>query len=321
MPLPDGTRLDQPTLIFIGVTTRGSTINRLFPLWAETLALGEARLAGVDLPPDSPPEAYDRVVRAIAEEPMARGALVTTHKIAVWRHAGRRFAELDRWARVLGEIGCIAKDAEGRLIGKAMDPVTAGKALDAIVERAHWTRHDRAEALIMGAGGAGVGLAAHLLERPPGERPAKIAITDVDVGRLSSALEHLEPLDTDRLMVYRPVSGAGDHDALMQELPRGSLVANATGLGKDRPGSPVTAAARFPSRGIAWEFNYRGALTFLEQARGKAASSNLIVADGWRYFLYGWSTVIAAVFGLTLDPATVARLEAAAEPLRPAATP
>jgi len=317
MPLPDGTRLDQPTLIFIGVTTRGSTINRLFPLWTRTLGLGDARVAGVDLPPDAPPEAYDHVVRAIAEDPMARGALVTTHKIAVWRHAGRRFAEFDRWARVLGEVGCIAKDADGRLIGKAMDPVTAGKALDAIVERAHWTRHDRAEALIMGAGGAGVGLAAHLLERPPGERPARIALTDVEVGRLSAALEHLEPLDTDRLMVYRPVGGPGDHDALMQALPRGSLVANATGLGKDRPGSPVTAEARFPERGIAWEFNYRGALTFLDQARTRAASSGVTVADGWRYFLFGWSTAIAAVFGLRLDAATLERLEADAEPLRP----
>ena len=56
-------------------------------------------------------------------------------------------------------------------------------------------------------------------------------------------------------------------DRLVERLPAGSMVVNATGLGKDRPGSPLTDAARFPRDGIAWDFNYRGDLEFLRQAR------------------------------------------------------
>ena len=44
------------------------------------------------------------------------------------------------------------------------------------------------------------------------------------------------------------------------------MVVNATGLGKDSPGSPISDAATFPNGGIAWDFNYRGELLFLEQA-------------------------------------------------------
>ena len=49
-------------------------------------------------------------------------------------------------------------------------------------------------------------------------------------------------------------------------LPPASLVINATGMGKDLPGSPITDRGLFPMRGIAWELNYRGELQFLHQA-------------------------------------------------------
>ena len=59
------------------------------------------------------------------------------------------------------------------------------------------------------------------------------------------------------------------------DLPDGSLVVNATGLGKDRPGSPLTDDARFPRDGIAWDFNYRGDLLFLEQAERQREARSL----------------------------------------------
>ena len=61
-------------------------------------------------------------------------------------------------------------------------------------------------------------------------------------------------------------AGPDDVDALLEALPPASLVVNATGMGKDRPGSPVSAGARFPERGVVWEFNYRGPLDFWHQA-------------------------------------------------------
>ena len=85
-------------------------------------------------------------------------------------------------------------------------------------------------------------------------------------------------------------------DAVTGALPPHSLVVNATGLGKDAPGSPLTNAVRFPERGLVWEFNYRGDLVFLEQARAQACPRRLQIEDGWVYFLHGWTRVMADVF-------------------------
>jgi shikimate 5-dehydrogenase len=87
-----------------------------------------------------------------------------------------------------------------------------------------------------------------------------------------------------------------DNDAVLRALAPRSLVANATGLGKDAPGSPITDAAVFPDQGFAWDFNYRGDLVFLTQARAQRSGRGLHVEDGWLYFVYGWTSVIGDVF-------------------------
>jgi shikimate 5-dehydrogenase len=74
------------------------------------------------------------------------------------------------------------------------------------------------------------------------------------------------------------------------------MVINATGVGKDTPGSPITNHAIFPENGIAWDFNYRGELLFLEQARAQKGHRRLHIEDGWIYFIHGWSSVISEVF-------------------------
>src|SRR5690606_29382675 len=89
-------------------------------------------------------------------------------------------------------------------------------------------------------------------------------------------------------------------DEVCSKLPPGSLVVNATGLGKDAPGSPLTDAAVFPERGIAWEFNYRGDLVFLDQAKSQQQSRKLQIEDGWVYFLHGWTRVISDVFSVEI---------------------
>jgi shikimate 5-dehydrogenase len=90
------------------------------------------------------------------------------------------------------------------------------------------------------------------------------------------------------------------------------MVINATGMGKDRPGSPVTDKGLFPVNGLVWELNYRGELGFLRQAERQAESRNLTVEDGWVYFLHGWSQVIAEAFHLDLTPELFAKLDEAA---------
>ena len=68
------------------------------------------------------------------------------------------------------------------------------------------------------------------------------------------------------------ISDPFQNDALMSKLPEGSLVINATGMGKDRPGSPISEAGIFPKNGLVWELNYRGELDFLKQAQSSKRS-------------------------------------------------
>ena len=91
-----------------------------------------------------------------------------------------------------------------------------------------------------------------------------------------------------------------DNDAIVSALPEGSVVANATGLGKDAPGSPLTSAVAFPKNGLVWDFNYRGELVFLDQARAQESERGLTIEDGWVYFIHGWTRVMAEVFHIDI---------------------
>ena len=115
---------------------------------------------------------------------------------------------------------------------------------------------------------------------------------------------------------YQLVNDPQDSARLVESAPSGSLIVNASGLGKDRPGSPVPDGSLFPHRAWVWEFNYRGSLEFLTQARSQEDDRALTVVDGWRYFIHGWSQVIAEVFDIELDAATLNRLAEAAESTR-----
>ena len=87
----------------------------------------------------------------------------------------------------------------------------------------------------------------------------------------------------------------GQNDDVMLKMGKGSLIINATGLGKDRPGSPLTDAAVFPENAIVWELNYRGDRLFMHQAEAQSVKGVRVI-DGWMYFIFGWTQVIAEVF-------------------------
>ena len=53
---------------------------------------------------------------------------------------------------------------------------------------------------------------------------------------------------------------------------------------------------------MVWEFNYRGPLEFLHQARAQQRERELHVEDGWRYFVHGWSQAVAEVFDIAMPP-------------------
>jgi shikimate dehydrogenase len=308
-----GAKPDSSHVDFIGVSTKLSSIMRIFPLWADALGLPTRRIDGVDIRLDAEPGEYRQVVGRIAADPLDLGALVTTHKIAVAEHAGDLFDEFDELATTFGEISSIAKRG-GRLIGSAKDPVTVRLALEEIIAACHF-RSTGAEALVLGAGGSGNALGYQLGVR--GDTPERITVTDRRESSLKRARELHERggLDAGRFRYLR-TDAPDEVDRLIAELPDSSLVVNATGLGKDRPGSPMTDHVVLPQHAVVWEFNYRGELDFLRQARAQREQRQLRVEDGWRYFIHGWSQVIADVFDIPMPAERVAELSAIAQAVR-----
>jgi shikimate dehydrogenase len=305
-----------PTMEFIGVTTGSSSIMKVFPRWAQVLDLGEARLKGRDLPLGAETDLYRQAVEQIRSDPLSMGALVTTHKINLLAAARDLFDELDPYARLCEEVSCISK-RDGRVIAHAKDPITAGRSLRALLGPGYFKRTG-GEVLCLGAGGAGTAISVYLVEgQTPADPPGRIVMVDKSQQSLEALRRVHDRLGSSSTEIeYVKNAEPAENDELVAGMPPGSVIVNATGMGKDVPGSPVTDSARFPVRGVVWELNYRGELDFLRQARRQERARNLAVEDGWLYFLHGWSEVIAEVFHVELTPERFELLSTEAEAIR-----
>lgn len=298
---------------FVGVSTAESAIRAVFPEWADALRLPTRTLVGYDLPLGSRPEAYRTVVADIRDDPKHWGALVTTHKVALHAAASDLFDSLDDLAVTFGEVSCIAKRGD-RLTGSAKDPVTVRLALEEFLAPDHFTRFG-AEALVLGCGGAGTALSQQLAVRA--DRPTRVTCTELSWQPLDHARAVHERAGVPQgLIRYEVTRTVEEADRLLRSLPTGSLVVNSTGMGKDRPGSPLSDEAAFPSESVIWEFNYRGPLDFLQQARRQQLDRSLRVEDGWRYFIHGWTQAIAEIFGVPMPRVRVDQLSQIAAALR-----
>jgi shikimate dehydrogenase len=309
-------RKTSPTFYFVGVTTGKSSIMPVFPRWMQALGRPEVLIEGIDHPIHDQPAAYRRTVNQIKTDPLALGGLVTTHKIDLLEATRDLFDELHSSAQLTGEVSCLSKTA-GKLVGHAKDPLTSGLSMEAFLGKGYFARTG-GHFLCFGAGGSGKAMALHLIGKTdPADRPARFVVVNRSPGRLENLRLMVESLDSDIEFEYIQNADPRLNDEIMQRQPAGTLVVNATGMGKDTPGSPVTWEGRFPPHGIAWEINYRGELDFWHQAMAQQASRNLRVEDGWLYFLHGWTQVIAEVLHLHLTPEVFARLAEIAAPLRP----
>lgn len=290
----------KPTFYFIGVTTTKSSIMTVFPAWAKHLELGDCPIRGIDCKWHDDPETYRDVVRFLKEDKLSLGALVTTHKIDLLTACRDLFDELDPCAQQLGEVSCISK-RDGMLRAHAKDPITAGLSYEAIVSQSdsQW----QADVCLLGAGGSSLALTIHLQGLPENERPPRICVTNRSPKRLEEMQRIHSQMDCPIPVEYHLCPQPTDNDEVVGAMRPGSMIVNATGLGKDGPGSPLTNAAQFPEGGIAWEFNYRGELVFLEQARAQQDPKGLTIEDGWVYFIHGWTRVIAEVFDIDIPTA------------------
>jgi shikimate dehydrogenase len=304
-----------PTFYFVGVTTGKSSINKIFPLWMEVLERPEIVLEGIDCKIHDDPEIYRQVIAQIKYDPLSIGALVTTHKIDLLTAARDMFDYLDPYAQITDEVSSISK-FDGRLEGHAKDPLTSGSSLDVIVGSDYFGKTG-GEVLCFGAGGSAIATLLHLINKTnKADRPNKFTFVNRSQGRLDHARVMVGKLGTDIQIEYICNSNPVLNDQIMEKMLPGSVIINATGMGKDTPGSPITWNGQFPINGIAWEFNYRGELDFLHQALAQVESRHIKVEDGWVYFVHGWTQVVAQVLHVDLDDALFARLEQAAASIK-----
>ncbi len=287
------------TMYFIGVTTGKSSIMKVFPKWAEQLKLN-AEIKGFDFEPHSPPELYREAVKFIKNDKLSPGALVTTHKLDLLKSCNDMFEGLGEYAKLLEEASSISKRGN-ELWGHAKDPITSGLSLEAIVEPEYWNKTG-ADLHLLGAGGSSLALTLYIINKGKdgGDVPERIFISNRSEPRLKEMQAIHEKVGTDIDFEYHLCPTPSENDTVVVKLKPGSLIANATGLGKDRPGSPLTDKVVFPENAIVWDFNYRGDLIFLDQAKAQKRDKNIRIEDGWIYFIHGWTRVIAEVFHIEI---------------------
>lgn len=297
MKLPE--KATQPTMYFIGVTTSKSSIMKLFPLWAKALGLKDAVIKGIDIEIHAKPEIYREVVEFIKNDELSLGALVTTHKIDLYNAAKDMFEYLDPYAQMFGELSSISKK-DGRLEGFAKDPISSGLAMEAFIPENFFKDHG-GELFILGAGGSAIAISSYLLNKSKGDNiPSKIIVGNRSQPRLDEIARIVKEINSDVKSEYYLTPEAEISDELLKKVKPYSVVINATGLGKDRPGSPLTDKCEYPENCLVWELNYRGELDFMHQALKQKDTKKLHVEDGWIYFIHGWTQVIAEVFHIEI---------------------
>ncbi len=324
----DGLCLPGPVILFLGVSTAASAVHRYFPRWADDFPV-PVRLVGIDLPVAAPRQKYEGLLDWIARNQQVRGMVITSHKIDLFRVGSRRFAAADRLSATLGEISALRRTPSGNLLAYATDPLSARAAAAELNPGA-----SGGETICFGAGGAAVALMAALTlpgaELIRNTRPtpdARCCAQEVNAagGALSEGDIHVTDVRSDRLAHLMHVAAslgvtsrvvphlrkdAAGNTRLLAGHPDARLVVNATGLGKDGPGSPLTDQAVWPRHCIVWDMNYRGPLTFLHQAWAQQDARGLQIADGWRFFLHGWTNALAPILGLPpSDPALASILD------------
>ncbi|MDQ3660475.1 MAG: hypothetical protein M3454_05335 [Actinomycetota bacterium] len=252
-----------------------------------------ARLEGVDLPLASPPDAYRRFVRRLEDEPQIAGAVITSHKLDLYESCRDLLTPAHALVENMGEAACITKGAKG-LGAHTVDPLSSRRALEEVLK----PRGGKVPgALVLGAGGAGLAVALVL----PAFSEGRVTLADTRPDRLEHASQVSTNTSQTAPITTAVIPEGGDSDGLVASLRPGSMIVNATGLGKDVPGSPVTDAISWPKSSLLWDLNYRGDLTMLQQAGERAAECSIGIHDGWPLFMHGWAMSLSLIFQLEVS--------------------
>jgi shikimate 5-dehydrogenase len=214
---------------------------------------------------------------------------------------------VDPYAEKLEEVSSLSKK-DGLFCAHAKDPISSGLTLQSFVPKGFFREHG-GQALLLGAGGSALAMSVYLGDgQKADDIPKVVTIANRSQPRLESAKATLQGLDPQITFNYILNPEPSGNDRTLAALPPYSLIVNATGLGKDAPGSPITDDAVFPEHSLVWELNYRGDLVFQDQANAQAAAKDLTVEGGWTYFIHGWTQVIAEVFHIDISGSVLEQL-------------
>ncbi len=223
-----------PAFYFIGVTTGQSSIMKVFPRWAKALGL-QACIKGIDLPLHAPEAAYRKTVKMLKEDPLALGALVTTHKLDLFHACRDLFDFIDPFAEKLQEVSSLSK-RDGLLRAHAKDPISSGLALESFVPPGYWRQGG--EVLLLGSGGSSLAMSLYFSQQKfGGNVPRRITITNRSIPRLQSAKAKLAGLNPNIEFRFVHCPTPADNDKLVARLPPRSLVVRKQpGVGNQLPG-------------------------------------------------------------------------------------
>lgn len=274
---------------FLGIRTEGSLALRAFPKWMTRFA-SNCTIKPVDMRKSSSPEDYLTFVRSVRDDPQCVGAQITSHKMdifgAAWRHIDHRSQDVEN----LEEIGGLVSGA-GELSAISPDAMALGTELSLVVGR-----QSRA-LIVLGGGGAGRSIALSAAKIP---QVPSITITELNEDRLSGLDEWKRRLSLEDRCSEVTIRPGADNEDVVSSASTGTVVVNATGLGKDAPGSPISEGTRLPEDGVVWDLNYRGELKFLEHAR-RQAEQGLVLRDGFSFFLRNWTCFLEAALDRKLS--------------------
>lgn len=155
------------------------------------------------------------------------------------------FDAIAPFAALMRETSCISK-GNGKLVCHAKDPISSGLSMDGFLGVDHFVR-TRADVFLIRAGGSPIALTRHLMRQSRGAVvPRRIAVSNRRQYRLGDIAKVQSPIDMSVMLDYVLPPRSTQNDEVLPSLRPGSLVINATGLGKDAPGSLLSDAATFP---------------------------------------------------------------------------
>ena len=225
-----------------GVSTAGSSIMTLSRAGPSTWGLptrgSRPRPALAAPAPD-----YRALMSAIKDDPAHRGALVTTHKLAVFAAAATASTTRRPGDAVRGHLGDLQAWTTDCSARRPTRSPWAGRWASSC--RRAGSRGPAARRSAWGSGGRGGAQHALGLRDDPPERIIFTALDRGPAGPLRRRLHERTGIARRRFR-YHVTPRPADVAALVAALPPSRLVVNATGLGKDRPGSPVGDDAKLP---------------------------------------------------------------------------